>query len=70
MKFNESVGETEVDLLLKETTKDGQFGQFNVDEAVVQFTPIPVKLGQFCSLLIFYVVGSMPDCIRLGITLQ
>lgn len=39
MTFNESVGENEVDALLKETTKDGQFGQFRVDQARIH--PVP-----------------------------
>ena len=69
MTFNESVGENEVDLLLKEYTKDGQFGQFNVDEAVVQFTPIPAKIGTFCSYFMFYIVSPMPDCMRLELTI-
>ena len=47
MTFNESVGESEVDSLLKETTKDGQFGQFKVDQARIHDSPIPGKLHQF-----------------------
>lgn len=42
MTFNESVGENEVDALLKETTKDGQFGQFRVDQARIH--PVPGKM--------------------------
>ena len=49
LSFGESVGQNEVASLLKDMTKDGQLGQFNVDEPSVAMAALSGKWQKFNS---------------------
>lgn len=47
LTFSESVGQSEVESLLKDVTENGTLGQFKVDQPRVEFAAVSGKLQLF-----------------------